>query len=186
MAQPAPIHVLGIAGSLRKGSFNRALLRAAVELVPEGVTLEEFDIAPIPMFNADLLAAGYPAPVEEFRKRIAASDALLFVTPEYNYSIPGVLKNAIDWASRPPDPPLQDKPAAMMGATPGALGTVLCQHHLRQTFVFNNMHPLSKPQVYVSRATDKFDAAGRLTDEDTRKRVRELLEALKAWTIRLK
>jgi len=186
MSSPPPVHVLGFAGSLRKGSFNRALLRAAHDQLPDGLTLEDFDIAPIPLYNGDVEAAGIPPSVEDFRTKIRAADAILIVTPEYNYSIPGVLKNAIDWASRPPDRPFNDKPVAIMGASPGGFGTLLSQHHLRQTFVFMNMHPLMNPQLYVSKAGDKFDAEGRLTDEDTKKRIKALLEGLRDWTLRLR
>jgi chromate reductase, NAD(P)H dehydrogenase (quinone) len=178
----ASIHVLGFAGSLRTGSFNKALLRAAAELLPEGMTLEIFDLAPIPMYNADIQEQGFPPSVRTFRERIAAADALLIATPEYNYSIPGVLKNAIDWASRPPDQPLFRKPVALMGASSGTLGTVRSQLALRQVFVMLNMLPVQKPEVLVANAQDKIDASGKLTDEITRNYVRGLLEALTAWT----
>ncbi|MDZ7292114.1 MAG: NAD(P)H-dependent oxidoreductase [candidate division KSB1 bacterium] len=182
-----PIHVLGFAGSLRKASYNAALLRAASELLPEGMTLEIFDLAPIPLYNNDVEAAGAPEAVRNFKECIRTADALLIATPEYNYSIPGVLKNAIDWASRPPkDSPLSGKPLAIMGASTGQWGTVRAQLHLRQICFANNMFPLNKPEVLVTRAAEKFDAAGRLTDETTRKYVRALLEALHAWTLRLK
>jgi chromate reductase len=124
----------------------------------------------------------FPEPVEEQRGRIAQADALLFATPEYNYSLPAALKNAIDWASRPPNQPLAGKPAAIMGASPGMLGTGRSQMHLRQVFVFVDVHPINKPEVLVARAHEKFDAEGRLTDEATRKHVRQLVEALVAWT----
>jgi chromate reductase len=184
-ATPPPIHVLGFAGSLRKASYNRSLLRAALNLLPPGMTLEEFDLAPIPLYNGDVEAEGIPAPVQQFRDRLAAADAVLIATPEYNASIPGVLKNAIDWASRGPASPLQDKPVALMGATPGGLGTALSQSHVRQALVHNNMHPLSRPQVFVARAHEKFDAEGKLVDEPSQQFVRELLEALLAWTRRI-
>jgi chromate reductase len=177
-----PIHVLGFAGSLRTGSFNKALLRAAAELAPEDMTLEIFDLTPIPMYNADVQEQGFPPSVRTFRERIAAADALLIATPEYNYSIPGVLKNAIDWASRPPDQPLFKKPVAVMGASNGTLGTVRSQLALRQVFVTLNMLPVQKPEVLVAKAQDKIDASGKLTDEITRNHVRGLLEALAAWT----
>ncbi len=180
-----PIHVLGFSGSLRRGSYNTALLRAAAELLPEGMTLETFDLAPIPLYNEDVRAAGYPEPVQEFRKRIATADALLIATPEYNYSIPGVLKNALDWASRLPNPPLWGKPVAIMGASDGMFGTARAQMQLRQVCVTTNMLPINKPEVLVARAQDKFDANGRLVDETTRRFLRELLEALAAWTRRL-
>ena len=178
--------VLGFAGSLREKSYNRAALRAAVELAPPDMEVEIYDIAPIPLYNDDLREHGYPPPVAEFRERIAQADALLIVTPEYNYSIPGVLKNAIDWASRPPEPPLNDKPLAIMGASPGLLGTSRAQYHLRQVCVYTNMHPLNKPEVMIMGAADKFDAQGGLTDDATRRRIHELLVALMTWTQRLK
>ena len=180
-----PIHVLGFAGSLRKESFNRAALRAATELLPDGVTLETFDLRPIPLYDGDVEAAGLPDPVREFRSRIAASDALLIVTPEYNYSMPGVLKNAIDWASRPPDQPLNGKPVGIMGASRGGFGTARAQYHLRQTCVFTNMLPVNKPEVFISTAHEKFDAEGRLMDEAARRGIHMLLAALADWTRRL-
>ncbi|HEY0522391.1 MAG TPA: NAD(P)H-dependent oxidoreductase [Stellaceae bacterium] len=179
------VKVLGICGSLRKGSYNAAALRAAQELAPDGLTIETFDIAPIPIYNEDVRAEGLPPSVEQFRERIRAADALLFVTPEYNYSVPGVLKNAIDWASRPPEQPFAGKPVAIMGATPSALGTARAQYHLRQILVFLDMHPINKPEVMIAAASGKFDAAGQLTDETTRDFVRQLLTALRDWTRRL-
>ena len=181
----AAVKVLGICGSLRKGSYNAAALRAAQELAPDGLTIETFDIAPIPIYNEDVRAEGLPPAVEQFRECIRAADALLFVTPEYNYSVPGVLKNAIDWASRPPEQPFAGKPVAIMGATPSVLGTARAQYHLRQILVFLDMHPINKPEVMIAAASGKFDAAGRLTDETTRDFVRQLLTALRDWTRRL-
>lgn len=181
------VHVLGIAGSLRKGSYNRALLAAARELLPPGMSLETFDLAPIPLFNEDLLLNGPPEAVTHFKERIAAADALLIATPEYNFSIPGVLKNAIDWASRPPQTsPLDGKPVAMMGASTGLYGTARAQMHLRQVFAFTNMLPVQRPQVQITQAQGKFDEQGRLADEKSREMVRRLLEALQAWALRLK
>ncbi|HEV7165314.1 MAG TPA: NAD(P)H-dependent oxidoreductase [Gammaproteobacteria bacterium] len=180
------IKVLGIAGSLRKGSYNKLALRAAIELKPAGMDIESFDIAPIPLYNEDLREQGFPSVVEEFREKIRAADALLFVTPEYNYSVAGVLKNAIDWASRPPDQPFNDKPVAIMGASISRLGTARAQYHLRQTAVFLNMHVLNKPEVMISGAATAFDADGRLTDEGTRKLIVELLVNLKDWSERIK
>jgi chromate reductase len=156
-------------------------------MLPESMSLEIFDLSPIPLYNGDVEATGIPEPVQNFKARIAAADALLIATPEYNYSIPGVLKNAIDWASRPPkDSPLNGKPVAIMGASGGPGGTIRAQMHLRHVFVFTNMLPLNKPEVRVMRAAEKFDAEGRLTDEATRKEVRALLEALAAWTRQLR
>jgi chromate reductase len=182
----ADIRVLGISGSLRKGSYNTSLLRAASELLPEDMTLETFDLSPIPLYNEDVRALGFPEPVRELRERIANADALLFATPEYNYSVSGVLKNAIDWASRPPNPPLDSKPVAIMGATTGYFGTARAQLHLRQICVYCNMLPLNKPEVLVMRAQDKFDTSGRLVDETTRGFVRDILVALANWTTRLR
>jgi chromate reductase len=172
--------------------LNTALLRAAGELLPEDMTLEIFDLAALPIYNADVEAAGMPEPVRTFRAAIAASDALLVACPEYNYSITGVLKNALDWASRPDRSvhpprltPLNDKPLAMMGAG-GQSGTMRAQFHLRQMLVHNNVHALNTPQIYLARAGDKFNAQGRLTDETTRAQIHALLLALGTWTRRLR
>jgi chromate reductase len=177
-----PMTILGIAGSLRKASFNRAALRAAQQLVPEGVRLEIFELEGIPPFNQD--EEGHPPDrVVQFKERIRAADAILFVTPEYNYSIPGVLKNAIDWASRPyGDSAWEGKPVAIMGASVGPQGTSRAQYHLRQVFVFLNMFPLNRPEVMITNATQRFDESGNLVDEDTRAHIRKLLEALVSWT----
>jgi chromate reductase len=178
---------LGVPGSLRAGSFNRALLRAAVELCPKGVALRIFEgLGDIPLYNADVEARGDPAPVTAFKSAIADADALLIATPEYNYGVPGPLKNAIDWASRPANKSvLGDKPTAIMGASPGGIGTARAQLSLRQSFVFTGTPVLLKPEVLVARAGEKFDEAGRLKDENTRKYVAQLLSALAEWTLRL-
>jgi chromate reductase, NAD(P)H dehydrogenase (quinone) len=178
--------ILDFAGSLRKGSYNKALVRAAVELAPENVRIEVFDLEGISPFNQDLENTP-PQRVIEFKEKIRNADALLIATPEYNYSIPGVLKNAIDWASRPKEGnPLEDKPVAIMSASTGRLGGARAQYHLRQTFVFLNMHPINRPEVMLSNAAENVDANGRLTNEQTRTLIRQLLEALVAWTNRLK
>ncbi|KAA2244002.1 NADPH-dependent FMN reductase [Salinarimonas soli] len=182
----SPIRVAGISGSLRRGSLNSAALRAAQALAPEGMTIEIAEIGDMPHYNEDLRAGGYPAPVERFRAQLAAADAILFVTPEYNYSIPGVLKNAIDWGSRPPEQPFNDKPVAIMGASGGLLGTARAQYQLRQMLVFLNAHPINKPEVMIGQAPSKFDEAGNLTDETTKKFIGDLLTSLAAWTRRLK
>ncbi|HEX3187878.1 MAG TPA: NAD(P)H-dependent oxidoreductase [Pyrinomonadaceae bacterium] len=180
-----PIVILGIAGSLRKESFNRSLLRAAQELAPEGARIETFEIAGIPPFNQDEETNPHPR-VAELKQRIRAADAILFVTPEYNYSIPGVLKNAIDCASRPyGDSAWTGKPVAVMGASVGTLGTARAQYHLRQTFVFLNMYPVNQPEVMVSNAQKRFDQEGKLTDDTTKQLVRQLLSELVNWTKRL-
>jgi len=186
MSEQSTLRVLGISGSLRRGSYNTAALRAAQELAPPGMTIETFDLAPIPLYNDDVRQQGFPPPVEQLRARIKAADALLIVTPEYNYSVPGVLKNAIDWASRPPEQPFDGKPIAIMGASPSALGTARAQYHMRQMFVFLNGLVLTRPEVMIASASTRFDAAGQLTDEATRGFVRSLLESLAAWTMRLR
>ena len=180
------VHILGFAGSLRKGSYNRSLLSAALEMVPKEATLEIFDLNGILPFNQDLESKP-PEKVKEFKAKIRAADAILIATPEYNYSIPGVLKNAIDWASRPyGDNAFDGKPVAMMGASIGMLGTARAQYHLRQSFVFLNMHPLNQPEVMVPFANEKIDQNGKVTDEKTKKKIGELLESLVAWTEKLK
>jgi chromate reductase len=180
-----PFRILGIAGSLRRDSYNRAALRAATGLVPEGATMEVFEIDGIPGFNQDD-EKNPPQKVVEFKRKIRESDAILIVTPEYNYSIPGVLKNAIDWASRPyGDSAWSGKPVAIMGASPGMLGTARAQYHLRQCFVFLDMHPINQPEVMISKASERFDQEGNLTDEKTKDLIRKLLAALMQWTFRL-
>jgi len=176
------INILGFAGSLRKGSYNRLLLRAASELKLDSAKLEIFDLEGIPPFNQDLEASP-PEKVKEFKRKIKAADALLIATPEYNYSVPGVLKNAIDWASRPPgDNVFEGKPVAIMSASTGMLGGARAQYHLRQTLVSLNMHPINKPEVFVTFASQKFDNEGRLLDEKTRELIGELVKSLIAGT----
>ena len=181
-----PITILGIAGSLRRQSFNRSALRAARQLVPEGVTLDIFELDGIPGFNQDE-EQNPPAKVVELKKRIRAAEALLFVTPEYNYSIPGVLKNAIDWASRPyGDSAWSGKPAAIMGASVGNIGTARAQYHLRQVFVTLNIFTINQPEVMIGNAAERFDAQGNLTDDKTKDLIRKLLHALAEWTERIR
>ena len=176
------ISILGFAGSLRKDSYNKAILRAAVELVPKNAVIEVFDLEGIPLFNQDLENRPHEK-VSEFKRKIRASDAILIATPEYNYSIPGVLKNAIDCASRPyGDNALEGKPVAVMGASIGMIGTARAQYHLRQCFVFLNMYPVNRPEVMVTFAQEKVDPGGQLTDQTTREKIKELLESLIAWT----
>ena len=180
------VHILGFAGSLRKQSHNKAILAAALELVPENTTLEIFDLEGIPPFNQDLEHQP-PEKVKEFKSKIKAADAVLIATPEYNYSIPGVLKNAIDWASRPyGDNAFDGKPVAIMGASIGTLGTARAQYDLRRSFVFLNMLPLNQPEVMVPLAQDKVDSTGRVTDGMTRKKIMELIQNLAAWTRRIR
>jgi chromate reductase, NAD(P)H dehydrogenase (quinone) len=179
------VRILGIAGSLRRESYNRSALRAATQLVPEGTSIETFELDGIPGFNQDE-EQNPPAKVTELKRRIREVDAILFVTPEYNYSIPGVLKNAIDWASRPyGDSAWNGKPAAIMGASIGAIGTARAQYHLRQMMVFLNMFPINQPEVMIGNATERFDAEGNLTDEATKEFIRQLLQGLVDWTRRI-
>lgn len=180
------INILGFTGSLRRGSYNKAALRAAAELLPEGASLEIVDLAPIPFFNEDVEAEGVPAAVAEFKGKIAAADALLIATPEYNYSIPPVLKNALDWASRGSDSPLNGKPLAIMSASPGMFGGARAQYQLRQVCVSVNLLPLNKPEVFIASAHTKFDEQGNLTDERSRSSIAKLLQALVDWTWKLK
>jgi chromate reductase, NAD(P)H dehydrogenase (quinone) len=180
------IRVLGVSGSLRKGSFNTALLRAAIAQTPAGMQIEVASIADIPPYDEDVRAQGFPEPVARLRAQIVASDALLVVTPEYNYSVPGVLKNAIDWASRPPSPPFAGKALAIMGASSSVGGTMRAQYHLRQMAVYLDLHPLNKPEIFVKSAAGAFDAEGRLTDETTKKLVSQQLEALVVLARRLR
>ncbi len=179
------MHLLGISGSLRKNSLNTAALHACQDLLPAGVTLSLFDIAAIPLYNEDVREQGFPPAVQQLREQIAAADALIFATPEYNYSIPGVLKNAIDWASRPPEQPFENKPIALIGATPGGFGTSRSQYHLRQVFIYLNGLLLNRPEVMISSAPSKFDAQGQLIDPATAEQLRKMLLALVAWSQRL-
>ncbi len=173
-----PIRILGIAGSLRRKSYNRAALRAAQQLAPEDAVIDIFELDGIPVFSEDDERQP-PVKIVELKKRIREADAILFVTPEYNYSIPGGLKNAIDWASRPyGDSAWTDKPAAIMGASVGTLGTARAQYHLRQVFVFLNVHAINQPEVMIANAAQNFDAEGNLTNESTKNLIRQLLTNL--------
>jgi len=176
------IKILGFAGSLRKASYNRAALRAAVKLVPQGAQLETFGLDNIPLYNGDL-EPELPQEVRVFKAAIKAADAILIVTPEYNNSVPGVLKNALDWASRPYEDNAWDgKTVGVMGASIGLLGTARAQYHLRQILVSLNMFPVNRPEVMIARAGEKFDSDGNLKDQVTTQKIRELLEALIEWT----
>jgi len=179
------ISFLGIAGSLRQKSYNRAVLRSAIQLVPHGATLETFELDGIPGFNQNE-EQNPPGIVVELKKRVRAADAILFVTSEYNYSVPGVLKNAIDWASRPyGDSAWFGKPAAIMGASVGNTGSARAQYHLRQMFVFLNMFPINQPEVMIGNAAERFDKDGNLTDETSKELIRQLLQKLVEWTRRI-
>ena len=185
--RPGPsLSFLGVAGSLRESSYNRGLIRAAMELAPAGLTVIPYDLAAIPMFNADVEADGDPPAVADFKRAIAGADALLIATPEYNHCVPGVLKNAIDWASRPARRSvLTNKPVAIMGASTGRGATARAQAHLREGLTYTNGLVLPLPEVLVDLAGGRFDDDGTLTDEDTKDEVRDLLVSLSAWTRRM-
>ena len=180
------VKIIGFSGSLRSGSFNTAALRAVQEVAPADVELEIYDISGFPPFNQDEDRAP-PKIVTDLKAAIRAADAVIFSSPEYNYSIPGHLKNVIDWASRPyGDSAWDGKPALIMGASPGGIATARMQYHLRQVMVFLNMHPLNKPEVMIGNCAEKFDADGKLTDEKTREFLKQAGEALVHWTRRLR
>jgi Predicted flavoprotein len=181
------VRILGIPGSIRRNSYNKMLLRAASSLLPEGAIMEIYeDLHLIPPFNQDE-ERNPPEPVKELKRRIKEADALVFATPEYNYSVPGVLKNAIDWASRPyGDNSFDGKPAAIMSASIGMIGGARAQYHLRQMFVFLNMYPVNLPEVFVTFASQKFDSQGNLLDQDAKKFISMLLTNLVDWTRFLK
>ncbi len=181
-----PLRVVAMAGSLRAASYNRGLLRAAQDVAPSGLTITIRDLAAIPLYNADVEAQGDPPPVAALKSAVRAADALLISVPEYNYGVSGVLKNTIDWLSRPPEFVLRDKPVALLGASPGRAGTARAQLQLRQAFVFTQTPVMPPPpEVIVAQAQEKFDARGELTDADTRAHLRRLLEALVTWTRRV-
>ena len=186
MADATPIKVMALSGSLRKASFNTMLLHAAKEVAPAGMSIEIYDLAPLPMYNDDVRVAGYPPVVQDFRNTIAASDAVLFASPEYNYSVSGVLKNAVDWASRAPNMPFDGKTGAILGASAGVIGTARSQRDLRWIMSGLNMYVVNLPHVYVGGAQQKFDAAGKLTDQASRDFIKQLLENLADLTVRLK
>jgi chromate reductase len=182
----AKVHILGIAGSLRAGSYHRMLLKAAQGLLPAETSLEIAELLGIPVYNTDE-ETPQPAAVVELKRKVRAADAILFAAPEYNYSIAGPLKNAIDWVSRPyGDNSWDGKPVGMVSASVGMLGGFRAQNDLRRVFVFVNMHAVGRPEVLVSFAPSKFNEKGELTDEPTRKILKEHLEVLAAWTRRLR
>lgn len=184
---PDTIQVLAFAGSLRSGSYNRALIRAASARAPAGLHIENFDLSSIPLFNADVEVSGIPPGVIAFKEAIAAADSLLIATPEYNHGVPGVLKNALDWASRPAArSPLWEKPVGVIGASPGQIGTARAQSQIRQTFEFTNCICMNQPELTVFRAHERFDAAGNLTDETVARFLDAYLDAFLAWSRRLR
>jgi chromate reductase len=182
--QPVPevLRVVGIAGSLRRASYNRALLCAAQQLTPSSLHIAIETLDDVPLFNADLDNGATPESVIRLRRAVHQADALLLATPEYNHGVPGVLKNAIDWLSQPLGRCVLDgKPTALMGASTGWAGTARGQSQLRQSFVLTNTPSMLRPEVLVGRAQTKFDLSGRLTDEPTRLFLRGFLEQFAAW-----
>ena len=185
LARASGIGILGISGSGRKRSYNSALLRAAQELLPVDSALEIFDVSGLPLFNEDV-ELNPPTLVKEFKAKIAGAEAALIATPEFNYSVSAVLKNALEWGNRPGDDNSWDgKPAAIISASTGPSGGRRAQLHLRQIMVDLNMHPLNSPQLLVSRAEEKFDGNLALTDSGTREQLQKVLVALHEWTHRL-
>ncbi|MCX7878859.1 MAG: NAD(P)H-dependent oxidoreductase [Ignavibacteria bacterium] len=174
--------ILGIAGSLRKGSYNKMLLNTAKKLAGEELNIKIYDISSIPLYNSDEEKENFPDSVKEFKEKISESDGLIISTPEYNYSIPGVLKNAIDWASRPADnSPLNGKPLAIIGGSAGMSGTIRSQLHLRQVALFTNMMDMKKPEVLVTKIQEKFDSDGNLIDENLRDHLKKFLNSFEKW-----
>ena len=185
MATSATLNILAFAGSLRAGSYNRALLRAAQELAPAGMKIATFDLIDVPLYNGDVEAAGAPEGVTRFKQAIREADGVLMATPEYNHGVPGVMKNAVDWASRPPrSAPLDGKPVAILGASPGITGTARGQSQLRQAFEFTNSYAMPQPEILVFQAHEKFGPDGTLADEATRVHLQRFLVAFGDWARR--
>jgi chromate reductase, NAD(P)H dehydrogenase (quinone) len=182
----ADFTVLGLCGSLRRASYNMAALRAARELAPEGMEIELADLSEFPLYDDDVRQAGFPPAVTAVREAVRRADALLFACPEYNYSISGVLKNAVDWISRPPDQPFAGKAAAVFGASSGVNGTTRAQYHLRQVGVGVDLKFLNRPEVFIASAAERFDSEGRLTHEKTRELIRLQLGNLRDWARQLR
>jgi chromate reductase, NAD(P)H dehydrogenase (quinone) len=179
--------ILAMVGSLRKASYNRMALNAAIELAPSDVQVEIAEIGDLPLYNQDVEDAGAPSQVKRLKDQVRGADAILFASPEYNYSMSGVLKNAIDWVSRPPaDSPFNGKPCGIISASTGILGGARAQYHLRQSAVFVNLLVMNKPEIVIAKAAEKFDANGKLTDETTRKMLATFMKSLKDWSERLR
>jgi chromate reductase len=185
MSAPTSVKLLGVSGSLRKQSYNSGVLRAIAAVLPDGMTFETAEIADLPFYNADVEQSGLPDVVKNFRTKIAAANALIFAVPEYNFSLPGVLKNALEWLSRPPNPPANAKPCAVLGASVSPLGTARGQFHFRHVAVSLNMIMVNVPHVDIVSAKTKFDSQGELTDQATIDSLKPLLSELKALTLRL-
>ncbi|MBK9133030.1 MAG: NAD(P)H-dependent oxidoreductase [Betaproteobacteria bacterium] len=175
------LDILGLCGSLRKASLNRAALKLAGELMPKTMQLDITEWRDVPVFDGDVFAAGLPKPVEVIRERIRRADAVLVATPEYNFSIPGGIKNVLDWTSRGDDQPWAGKPVAIFTASSGPVGGARMQYDLRKVLLFLNTHVLAKPEVFISMAGTKFDAEGRCTDDTTKKFVGDQMAAFERW-----
>lgn len=178
--------VLAISGSLRKNSTNTLALKALQKIAPSDIEIEIANISDVPMYNGDLHELGEPQAVTELKLKIRQADAVVIATPEYNFSVPAVLKNVLDWVSRPPEPPFNEKPVAILGVSPGPVGTARAQYHLRQVLVFMNTFTLNKPEVFINHSGLKFNATGELTDETTQKFLLDQLLALKTLAFRVK
>jgi len=176
--------ILGLAASLKRASINRGLLRAAREVSPEGVSYESFDLGRVPFFNADVEAQGDPEPVAELKRKIAAADAVLIASPEYDYAVPGLLVTALDWALRPPSP-VKHKPVGIIGASPSGAGTARGQMVLRQILLHAPAYVMPEPQMLVGNARQRFDESGNLTDGETRQRLERFILALREWAYRM-
>jgi chromate reductase, NAD(P)H dehydrogenase (quinone) len=186
MSAPSPIKLLGISGSLRAQSYNSGALSVVGSVLPEGMEFDVASLAELPFYNADVEQRGFPAAVESFRRRVAAADALIFAVPEYNFSVPGVLKNALEWLSRPPNSPANGKPCAIFGASVSPLGTARGQFHFRHICVSLNMIPVNAPHVDITNAKTKFDAQGQLIDQESVDLIRQLVGELQRLTMRLR
>ena len=180
------LKLLGICGSLRRQSYNSGALRAVASILPEGMTFAVTDIAPLPFYSADVEQTGLPDSVKTFRAEVMAADALIFAVPEYNFSLSGVLKNALEWLSRPPQPPAEGKPCAVFGASVSPLGTARGQFHFRHVCVSLNMIVVNAPHVDITNAKTKFDAESGLTDQPSLDSLRQLLNELKKLTVQLR
>jgi len=186
MSDPSSIKLLGVSGSLRKQSYNSGALRSIDPLLPDGMVFEIADLADLPFYNADVEQHGLPDHVKRFRAQVSAADALIFAVPEYKFSLPGVLKNALEWLSRQPDPPADRKPCAVFGASVSPLGTARGQFNFRHVCVSLNMMVVNVPHVDIANAKSKFDAQSRLTDQPALEALRELLGELKSLTLQLR
>jgi chromate reductase len=186
MSSRQSLNLLGVSGSLRAHSYNSGALRAVSSLLTEGMTFAIASLADLPFYNADVEQRGFPAAVERFRSDVAAADALIFAVPEYNFSVPGVLKNALEWLSRHPNPPASGKPCAMFGASVSPLGSARGQFHLRHVCVSLNMIPVNTPHVDIANAKAKFDSEGHLTDQASIDLMRQLIAELRSLTLRLR